>query len=266
MKNKIVIIVFLITVTLIGSCNRIETVSQEITAYAPQSEFIFQGLVQVLSTSTVDAEDPSNMGVVKVEKIISAPENLKSIEGEQITVKFKNPKEEKQNVSKIFFTNVSLYGESIAVTEIGSMKTGEQKEKMQTLKQQIEKVKQQESDKLLKERILNSEKVVSGKVIKVTKLKDEWALATEHSPQWAEAEILANEILKGDKSEKISILFALSYDELFEKSPKLKEGDSGIFLLRRNNTHFGDKDKLSLVHNEDLLPLQEIERVKKVMK
>lgn len=226
--------------------------------FVRKSDFVFKGTVLLLNTSTIDAEDPGNMAVVRVDSVINASKILSDFTGKQITVTLKDPSSVKKNESKIFFTRTVYFGESLGVDEIGSYNVKRYPE----IDKQIKKANREIEDSMLVARLKNTELIVIGKVISVKKSKNQPSFISEHSPEWFEAEIEVNSTLKGENPGKVVFLFPGSEDEVYLNSPKFKVGDSGIFLLRKGNLKMGDEKMFSIVSKKDFLKEDQSARIK----
>ncbi|MDD5570821.1 MAG: hypothetical protein PHD97_06650 [Bacteroidales bacterium] len=259
---KIKFFISLAVVILLSACQRNVKVPDEINRFTAGADFIFRGTIQLLNTSTIDAEDPTNMAVVKVDKVISSSDNLREFEGQQITVRLKDVAKAKKEESRIFFTRTVFLGESIGVDEVGSFAEN----KYQDPEKQINTAKQDISDEKLKVRISSSELVVSGKIVSIRKSSTQYDKVSEHNPQWMEAEIEVTGMFKGAETKKITILFPGSDDEAYMDSPKYKEGDTGIFILRKNNIKMGDEKMFSMVFKQDFLDINQSEKIKILIK
>lgn len=199
--------------------------------YTPQSDLVFSGTILLTGTSTIDADDVSDLAIVEVDEIFKGQENFKSFKGRKITIKLKDPKSSVEGNKYIFFTKGWIFGESIGVVEIGN-KPVAPSTNLKEVQTEVNKVEQTEDDKQLVKRLSAAELVVSGKIINITRFKVEEE-ATEHSPEWQKAEIKVDKVIKGTStSETVSILFAGSNDVMWYDSPKFKKDEEGIWLLK----------------------------------
>jgi len=100
----------------------------------------------------------------------------------------------------------------------------------------IKQARLKQDDEQLSIILNNSKLVISGKVVKVNEIKGKTSIGTEHDPEWKEAEIQIDEVIKGKaESKNIKILFASSKDVMYFQSPKFNKNDEGIFMIQQTN-------------------------------
>jgi hypothetical protein len=234
---------------ILTQCTTTGKYPDELDKLVPGSSFIFKGKVILLHTATTDEKDVTNTGVVLVTEVIDAPEFLQNVSGQQVTVRFTEINKVNVGEERMFFTEPYWIGETLGVTEIGSLlksdKLYESKEILTYIKQAREKQADEQLGKILKD----SRTVIAGKVLKISEPEGKVKTATEHDPEWKEAEIQIDQTLKGKiESKTVKILFASGKDVMFFQAPKFKEGDEGIFIIQQT-----DPQTLKLLRNENMI-------------
>jgi len=262
---------FYLTLTAIvlcfQSCNGSKEIQSEVAVYAPISDFIFQGSVKVLHTSTIDAIDPEALGVVRVTNIIKKSNAFGDITGKDITIKFSDLRNLNEGDNYIFFSNPYFIGEEIAVVETGRMKPDESKYSISELKSEIAETTKKFNDDKLKERIQKSELIVFGTIVSVNVVKSENKLDSEHDPMWAEAEVQIDETLKGNSDKTVLLIFPSSEDIAWVNTPKFKKGDKGVYLLRKTQIIKRWFGRFVLTDKEDFITDKEgIDKIKSLSK
>src|SRR5260370_41036757 len=135
-------------------------------------------------------------------------------------------------------------------------------------------------DDVVKERLKSAAVAVAGKVAKVEQVAHETTHISEHDPDWHEATIDVDEVIKGKKNTRqVSVLFPNSDDVRWHKVAKYSEGQKGIWLLQRGRQQDSrgiapkllaalppDAEPLTTLHPVDFLPLHELGRVKALAK
>ncbi|MFN8257807.1 MAG: hypothetical protein U0W24_19075 [Bacteroidales bacterium] len=234
------------------------------------TSLIFKGTILLLNTVTTDEDDVSNSGVVLVTEVIDAPESFKNITGQQITVRFSDIKQVKAGEERMFFTEPYFIGETLGVIEKGSVLKGEKLYESKDILSYITAVRAKQDDEQLKRYMLESKLVITGRVVSVNEPEGNQRMATEHDPEWKEAEIQIDECLKGKLEVKsVKILFASGHDVMFYQSPKFTKGDEGIFIVRQT-----DSRTLKLLRNDNMLidkdgfirGKEKVEHIKKLLK
>ena len=210
---------------------------------------IFKAKVLVLHTVTTEEDDVTDAGVVVVSEIIEAPEAFQNISGQEVTVHFTEINKMSVGEERIFFTDPYWIGESIGVREIGSIAKDDKLYENKEISSYIKQARDKQSDEQLRKTLKESTLVVSGRVMRVNVPEGYQRMATEHDPEWKEAEIQVDEFIKGKAEGKtVKILFASTKDMMFLESPKFKEGDEGIFIAESTDTA-----TLKMLRNENMI-------------
>src|SRR5690242_4863229 len=86
------------------------------------AQFIFRGTVQKVGAANLSIvqADPST-AVVRVDEMLKAASSLGDFTGREITVQLAKPKDATPGEQAVFFTNGWLYGETLAVVEVGRL-------------------------------------------------------------------------------------------------------------------------------------------------
>lgn len=239
-----------------------ESVEQQIQ----KSSYLFVGTVQKTNASTMPLVPASDRTVVvRVDEVLSAPKTLADYTGHDVTVQLREGSSVKEGERLAFFTNGGMFGASVALVEVGHVEAGRD---TQDLRRQIAQAFQKKDDEDLRKRIAKASLVVAGKVLKTgpAKLSERQPL-TEHDPQWQEAEIGIEAVQKGQFSARtVSVLYANSTDMMWFRSPKLKEGQDGIWLLHKDAVKWpGIKDRYVVVDPLDFQPRDQGDRVKRLL-
>lgn len=251
----------------------------EMDELAAKAEFIFKGTLQKANAVTMAAVPVTDKTVVvRVDEILRGPEALRDFAGKEVTVQLIKPTEMKAGDQATFFTNAWLYGEGLAVVEVGRPVNAERATRQASTAQNEEVAKAigELGDKDLKKRVASSDLIVVGKVVSL-KPSEVMAAATqatrlsEHDPQFLEASIQVEKAEKGTVSgNTVEVVFPSSMDVMWHKAPKLKVGQEGAFIL-----HTGEAQKVlgvaglpkvySLLEPTDFQPKDRQEQLRKVI-
>jgi hypothetical protein len=209
-----------------------------IESYVQDSHFIVAGSIERLgeTTTSIIPAVPS-VGIFKIEEILYGPRVLAGFAGRDITVAFNELDGIRPGDRFVLFATSWLYGESLAVREVGKIKDLERAE----MRKKIERAHAKAADKRLQERLKQAELVIVGEVSKTRPPPGEegHVIFTEHDPDWWEALIDVESTLKGDAGGEVTILFPRSVDIAWSQSPKFEPGDDGIWILQRDQTERG---------------------------
>jgi hypothetical protein len=198
-----------------------------------QSNVIFKGRVEKTDSSNLKILPASNQTIlVRVDEVISVAKSMINLKGATVTVFLKEPGSLKEGTTAIFFTTGWLYGENVALKEVAHATADLNTE---SLRKQILVLQARSSDQKLQSRIQQSAIVLQGKVLSARPLEAEGKTRSnsEHDPDWWTADVEVQSLLKGAPSaasRRVTLLFAHSMDVMWFRSPKLKEGEQGIWI------------------------------------
>jgi len=207
---------------------------EELKALTRRSSFVFQGTIEKLRASTLSIPTESGTAVVRIDDIIESTPNLRSFRGKQVTVRLLRPEQEREQTTRIFFTEPYSFGRTIGVTENGSLPVSA----ANGLRETLVKTHQELADDALAERLRLAQSVVVARVVRISPApefeKGRGVEDSEHDPIWRVAVLAVTKTLKNERTTTASVRFAASRDVMWYGTPKLKPEQEGIFLLQRN--------------------------------
>jgi hypothetical protein len=202
-----------------------------------------------------------NTIIVKVGEVLEVPTLLSDYAGKEITVYVKDPTTRNEGEQSIFFTQGWLLGEGIAVQEVGHL----QGENVIELRKKIADARQIIADQDLEDRIVKAGLVVVGKVSEIKAITEQGRPGpiSEHDPQWQEAILEIETVLKGDGSlKKIAVRFPGSIDVAWVGVPKFNAGQEGIWILQRDQ----QTRTYTALNPLDFQSKDQLERIKEMIK
>ncbi len=228
------------------------------------SHIIFVGkVVQLRATNLKVLRPAESMLLVRVTEVLDAPSSVASLKGEEVTLQVARPGEVEQGSQEVFFTNGLLFGEHLAVKEVGHIPAPAD---TVALRKQITTVRAQIGQEQLKARIDSSLLVVTGKALEVKPLRAA-GLRSEHEPEWAEAIIQVETVDKGSWRERtIPVVFPQSTDERWLLSPKFTPGESGIWILRHQENTGLPAGTWFALSPLDFRPMEQRELIQRLMR
>jgi hypothetical protein len=156
-----------------------------------------------------------------------------------------------------------------AVIEVGRMEAPANSD---TLRQQIASAKQRLADQDLQRRLAQAEMVIVGKITDI-KQGPPSDIITEHDPDFWEAKLQIKSVELGPSTQRaVTILYANSMDVVWAGSPKFKKGQEGIWILHSDQAVDWKRrlrlpvESLTALDSEDFLPLNQLERVRRLLK
>jgi hypothetical protein len=204
---------------------------------------IFVGTVDAINAVALQSLKASpNTSVVVVEKVVKKPEAIALVRGDRVTVLIEgssNPL--KKGTRALFVTDGWIYGESLAVkvvsweptSNVASAATASDETKATAKVQEL-------AERDLRESINSVDIAVVGRVKGIqapsaSELIPQRRRISEHEPDWQEAIVEVQEILKGSPGvTEVVVRFPASVDVMWVGYPKFKAGQEGTFLLRQD--------------------------------
>jgi hypothetical protein len=223
-----------------------------------ESRFVFTGTIEREASSSLSfVPSGPETSVVRVERVHQATPALHNQAGQRVTVVAAQGSTAAPDKRRVFFTNPFLYGETIAVREVGNMEAPEDLDALNAL---IAGVAEEDRVQEHREHRASAHAVVHGRVMGVQSAHD--IPVSEHDPLWMVAAVRVTRSVKGDLEGEIHVRFPGSRDIMWYGVPKLKEGDEGTFILHRDGLAVG-KATLAIIHPDDFLP-GEIEEARRI--
>jgi hypothetical protein len=192
------------------------------------ADLVFRGTVQRVGAANLKAVTPGeDTAVVRIEELLKGAEDVKGFVGREVTVKLRAPRSAKVGERAVFFANTWLWGESLGVVEVGRVPAG------RGVRAQVAAASQRMREDEVRDRVASSDLVVTGRVVE-TRPAGIPSRLSEHDPQWAEAVIQVDAVLKGTAAaNRVILLFPRSGDVVWYRAPKPEVGWDGVWLLRR---------------------------------
>lgn len=210
---------------------------------SPQPTFVFRGTIKRLKSATMkDVPVTEHTAVVTIDEIIEAPPDLAGYVGQNITVELSGRRKVAIGQQMIFHATGWMFGESVAVRSLSE----EPFESGRRLAASTDTgAVDRHTEKKRLSHFADADLVVAGKVVAV-RLPAESAAAkkkggasvtypiTEHDPNWREAVIQVDDVIKGtSRSGQIIVRFPASSDVMWHGTSKFETGQEGYFLLHR---------------------------------
>ncbi|HEY3219245.1 MAG TPA: hypothetical protein VGJ80_00810 [Gemmatimonadales bacterium] len=240
-------------------------------ALVRQSDIIFAGTV-------------TRPGVVRVDQVFEKPAAVSLAKGDSVTVLPARAGSLNPGMRATFYTTGWIYGRGITVREVGHETIGPQLAAVagsSTAQQDlVARARQQVNDADLKARIQAAVMVVVGRVEQIRPPAYTSAPArpkrfTEHDPDWQEAIIHVDELLKGATGgERVVVRFPGSRDVAFVGKPRFAAGQEGTFLLQKDTATGSPLSVMAgqsvqaytALHRLDVLAKQDAQHVRTLMR
>ena len=263
MKSTCTCIVLILALSQVALANEpvLQGTSTNVPELTRQSSFIFAGTVQELNATTVPALPASEKtAVVRVDEVLRNAGVVTDIQGKNITVQLSSPGSLKVGEQAVFFTNVAIYGASLAVREVQHINSTSTNSRSQ-----VGQALQQLSDQDLNERLSQADLVVMARVtsVKPSVVRARQPRISEHDPDWWQATIRVESVEKGQSAARLIVVFFPHSDDIrWFASPKFRVGQEGFFLLRRTRDAKLKVDGFTALHPLDFQPKDQQQRIR----
>jgi hypothetical protein len=213
-------------------------------AVVQQSSIIFAGTVSQLgATSFSEVPKSAQTIVVRVESVLKKPPAVSLKKGDNVTVEVKDPSAFRPGMEATFYTDGWMFGSGVAVKELSheARPSGGKPGRAGVDERVLGQIEEQISDQELKQRLALADFVVIAKVTDVRP----WTVpdaasvphrVTEHDPDWHDAVIKIESVLKGPKPKKnkLVVRFPQCNDVAWAHAPKFEKHQEGIFFLMKD--------------------------------
>jgi hypothetical protein len=202
----------------------------EMVSLVEKAGLVFRGKVarQGTSDARLMKATEGKTTTVEVEEVLRSTEALRGLAGREVILMIEHGGEIEEKKAQLFFTNVLELGAQVLLREVGRHEAT--REAVRDLNEALKTVE----ERPLHRRVMEAELILTGRVTSSRRAETPSVMRSEHDPEWWIARVAAQTAVKGTKPKgELEVLFANSTDIAWYKSPKLHEGASGIFILRR---------------------------------
>jgi hypothetical protein len=209
-------------------------VAQERAEMLATSDIVFTGTVMHHGTASFYGVPVSeNTVVVRVDEVIDQPAKVALRAGDTVTVQVLDPAPLGSGVQATFYTQGWIFGEGVAVREVGHELVVQAAGVAQG--QDAQTIRQQRQDEQLRARIAAADMVMLGRVVTVgpSTLSQFQAARpiTEHDARWQEAVIEVETGIKGvGDAQRVVVRFPTSMDVQWFNAPRFAAGQEGVFI------------------------------------
>ena len=222
-----------------------------------QASFAFVGTIEQLGAATMaDLDVDDRTAVVRVDRVLHAPEGFTGLAGERITLKLA-PDADVPGVGETlgFFANGLAFGDSIALGEVGRRPAAELEQLTAAATgDQVELAR-------LRRHVDEADAVVVATVVRLQDV--EAPDRSEHDPDWWQAVLAVDRVARGTVAPgELTVLFPNSLDVLWRHAPKPKPGQDGVWILHGTGGELRALAPFQLLHAEDYQPVQSLDRLR----
>jgi hypothetical protein len=235
----------------------------EVERFSRRAGFVFAGEVVRTNATTMELVEPTKeTAVVRVDRVLRAPEDLGVPRGSEVTVRVQSAVRKGQRA--VFFTVGWISGEGLAVQELGRQPADE----LDAMHKRIGDAVGSEALAALRNRVAEAHAVVVGEVAETRPVgRTEQPPASEHDPLWRTAVVVVERGEKGDLNEgqRVEVAYASSRDVMWFRAPKPAPGDRAVFVLHSRGLEELNVEMLAIVDPLDMQPVERLEEIRSVM-
>lgn len=231
-----------------------------------RSDIIFSGMVErVGEASFAGVPDAARAIVVKVERVMEKPGPVVLAPNSLVTVQVSDFGAWQRGQRATFYTEGWIYGDGVAVREVAHEPVGA----LAVAAGPEDAAAEMRSDAVLRRMVRSADAVAVGRVVAVRlaprirglATEDSPGPVTEHDPEWQEAVVEVDSWMSGSRSDRqVVVRFPGSLDVAFYGLPKLRQGQTGTFLLQAEEVEGMPRALLSGVEVGAYLPLEVLPR------
>jgi hypothetical protein len=238
---------------------------QQIAELLQKAGISFIGTVEQLGAATMnDLPVDDRTAVVRVDQVLHSPDAFSRLAGVRITLQFAAgaaPVSVGQQAA--FFANMLAIGDSLAVTEVGRLPTGDVEKYVASAVASgaplpFTDIQTQIEIQRLQSHASGADAIVLGRVVGLAKARP--STGSEHEPDWWIATVSVHHVERGAvQPGDIAVLFANSIDVRWRDKPKPKAGQEGVWILHATDRDLRELAAFQLADKDDYQPTQRLE-------
>lgn len=225
------------------------------------STYVFKATVTQLNASNEPAVRPGpGLIVAHVDEAFRASPSVgvRGLRGRDVTIRLSGGVPD-LGEKLLVFANEWVYGTQIALREMAHHKATAQAEK------EIEETVEQLPIRQLEARLDGAALVVDGEVesIDPSPIPDGFSM---HSPNYKLAVVRVESVLKGKAGDRVKILFPTNPAPPWRSAPRLKEGQTAVFILRHETALKAPAEYFTALDPHDVQSRESVGRIKSLLK
>jgi hypothetical protein len=211
--------------------------------------------------------------VVRVDEVLVSPPVFVGYAGQDVTVLLAVGEQVALRQQATFYTNSYVLGENLAVQSVGHQDVMPAAASITAAAADPARAM---IDRAIRARISSTDTVVTGMVTATHRsatAQTDQPLPSEHSPDWHDADVTVSGVEKGSlQQSSVVIRYPNSTDVRWYNVPKLRPGQTGVFLLHPSETAAPvravgagispEPATFVLLHPEDYQPIDQLPRIR----
>jgi hypothetical protein len=235
----------------------------EVERLTRRAGFVFAGEVLRTGATNMELVEPTKeTAVVRVERVLSSPDDLGAARGSEVTVRLQSPAKKGQRA--VFFTVGWIAGDGLAVQEVGRQPAGA----LEEMEKQMRDVGRKDELAALRRRVKEAHAVVVGEVGDTGPAgRKEAPPGSEHDPLWRSAVVVVERGEKGDvkQGQRLRVAYASSRDVMWFRAPKPEPGERAVFLLHQHELPELNVEMLAILEPLDMQPVERLDEIRRAI-
>jgi hypothetical protein len=205
--------------------------------------------------------------VVQVDEVLHAPDAFRRLAGSEVTVQLSDEIDPPVvGEAAAFFTRGTVYGEGLAVAEVGRLPADAVQEHVSLAARTADAmpfsaVQRDIAATDMVAHAAEADAVVVGTVVALEQMGGE--PSTEHAPDWWCAQLDVEHVAQGELSlGPVSVLYPNSLGFRWYEVPKPKAQQEGMWILHATEGDLSKWAPYQLLHPLDRQPVQKLETLK----
>ncbi|MFB6613690.1 hypothetical protein ACIGFK_04560 [Streptomyces sp. NPDC085524] len=236
-----------------------------VTALIRKAPLSFLGTVTKLGEARMESVSANDRtAVVQVDEVLHAPDAFRRLAGSEVTVQLSDELEPPAiGEADAFFTQGAVYGEGLAVKEIGRLPADAVQEHVSLAARTADAMPFSALQRDIQDADMvahadDADAVVVGVVVGLEQVVG--GQFSEHSPDWWLAQLDVAHVEQGEVSPgRIAVLYPNSQDFRWYTVPKPKAAQEGMWILHATEGDLREQAAFQILHPDDYQPVQRLE-------
>lgn len=238
---------------------------EDVRTLVRRAPLSFVGTVARLGDARMtDVPVDERTAVVQVDTVLHAPEAFQKLAGSEVTVQLSADLEPPAvGEAAAFFTNGMVYGDSLAVTEVGRLPADDVQENIDMVARTADAmpfspIERDLADEDMVAHAAEADAVVVGTVVGLEQMTTDQP--SEHHPDWWRARIDVTTVEQGHvEPGPLDVLYPNSLDFRWYKAPKPKASQEGMWILHATEGELRAWAPFQILHPDDHQPVQKLD-------
>ncbi|MFD7322240.1 hypothetical protein ACFV9D_14330 [Streptomyces sp. NPDC059875] len=238
---------------------------EDVRTLIQRSRLSFVGTITQLGHARLtDVPVDERTAVVQVDTVLHAPDAFQKLAGSEVTIQLSGDLDPPAvGDAAAFFTDGMVYGEGLAVTEVGRLPADTVQENISMVARTADAMpfsalQRDIADEDMVTHAAEADAVVVGVVVGLEQMAADQP--SEHDPDWWRARIEVSAVEQGQvEPGPVDVLYPNSLDFRWYKAPKPKASQEGMWILHATEGALREWAPFQILHAGDHQPVQKVD-------